>query len=904
MDKNLSKYIWKHTRSQQIWILIVVLVSMYTYFLSFDLPKFIVNGPIQGQGFETPGATQTYLKLAPTLPFIGTIDIFPGFDLTRMGALIYLSLFFLLLVIVNGAFKFYINTYKGRLGERMLRRIRFELVDRILRFPPQQFKYVKPAELATMVKDEVEPLGGFIGDAFVQPALLGGQAATALIFIFVQNFWLGMIAAAIVAVQLVIIPKMRKRLLRLGRERQLTARELSGRISEISEGISTIHSHDTSNLERADISSRLGRIFKIRYDLYQWKFMVKFLNNFLAQVTPFLFYLIGGYQVISGTLDVGQLVAVIAAYKDLPSPLKDLIDWDQARQEVKIKYLQVYEQFDIDNMMDGKIQALETKPVDPLNHALEAVNLSIADDSGARLLDRMSISVKHGESLAIVGNTGGSGEALTEALARVIRPAGGKIALGPHDLHELPESVTGRRMSYASSDAYLFQGRLRDNLLYGLKHAPLQPAAGRSEASAHQRWEIEEANKSGNVNYDIHADWIDYAAAGATGPQDIVNVILPLLDAVQLSNELVELGLRSRTTASQHPKISESIVAVRKAFRERLASENLDEVVVPFKSGVYNPEATISENLLFGAATGPLLDSSSLAKDAYFLSVLEISGLTETFYKMGLEIAENVVELFRDLPPDHPFFQNLPFMTSEQLPEYQALLKRAQGKSFPALTETDRTRVLALTFPYVEPQHRFGVLTPEIMARIVEMRHAFLKNLPDRLKGNIEPYDAERYNTAASLLDNVLLGRIAHQHSDEGDHIRRIVREVLTEQGLREDVIDMGLAFNAGVGGRRLSAGMRQKVNLARALVKRSDYLILNRPLSALDQQEQRSIAVNLLEWSRKMGYKPAVVAVLSTPSLAALFDKVMVFERGVPVATGPYSKLVEENENFKKLLT
>ena len=49
-----------------------------------------------------------------------------------------------------------------------------------------------------MVKDEVEPLGGFIGDAFVQPALLGGQALTALIFIIIQNFWLGLIAAVIV----------------------------------------------------------------------------------------------------------------------------------------------------------------------------------------------------------------------------------------------------------------------------------------------------------------------------------------------------------------------------------------------------------------------------------------------------------------------------------------------------------------------------------------------------------------------------------------------------------------------------------------------------------------------------------------------------------------------------------
>ena len=124
----------------------------------------------------------------------------------------------------------------------------------------------------------------------------------------------------------------------LGRERQLTARELAGRVGEIVDGIGAIHVHDTSNYERADIAARLGRIFKIRYDLYQWKFLVKFLNNFLAQVTPFLFYAIGGYLALQGRLDVGQLVAVIAAYKDLPGPMKELIDWDQQRQDVQVKY--------------------------------------------------------------------------------------------------------------------------------------------------------------------------------------------------------------------------------------------------------------------------------------------------------------------------------------------------------------------------------------------------------------------------------------------------------------------------------------------------------------------------------------------------------------------------------------
>ena len=53
---------------------------------------------------------------------------------------------FLALVIVNGAFKYWINVLKGRLGERMLRRLRFELYHRILRFPLLQFRRTSPGE--------------------------------------------------------------------------------------------------------------------------------------------------------------------------------------------------------------------------------------------------------------------------------------------------------------------------------------------------------------------------------------------------------------------------------------------------------------------------------------------------------------------------------------------------------------------------------------------------------------------------------------------------------------------------------------------------------------------------------------------------------------------------------------
>ena len=346
MDRSLFGFIIRYSKRDQLLIVPLVIGTMVVYYLSLDLPKTIINEAIQGERFPQPDATARFL----------------GFDLSRLEYLLALSLIFLGLIVLNGWLKFQINTMKGWMGERMLRRLRFSLYDTILRFPISRFRRVKAAEMATMIKDEVEPLGGFIGEALITPLFLGGQALTAMFFILYQHWALGLIALAVVAIQAVVIPKLRKRLLVLGRERQLTARALAGRIAETVDGAAEIHANGTSQYERAEISARLGRIFKIRFEFYQRKFLIKFLNNFLSQVTPFLFYTVGGYLVIMGRLDIGALVAVIAAYKDLPSPVKELIDWDQQRLDVEIKYQQVVEQFTDGEVAPAEMQAIVDAP--------------------------------------------------------------------------------------------------------------------------------------------------------------------------------------------------------------------------------------------------------------------------------------------------------------------------------------------------------------------------------------------------------------------------------------------------------------------------------------------------------------------------------------------------------------
>jgi putative ABC transport system ATP-binding protein len=903
MEKRLSSYIWKYTRNQQLYILLIVAISMIPYFMSFDLPKQIVNGPIQGKGFKE-GATQLFMKLGLDIPWLGHVTLFPGIPLDRMSMLFALSGVFLVLVIVNGLFKYYINNYKGRLGERLLRRIRFQLVDQILRFPPTQFKRAKGAEIASMVKDEVEPLGGFTGDAFVSPALIGGQALTALFFILVQNFWLGLIAALMVGVQGFIIPRMRRKQLILGRERQLTARELSGRVSEIFEGISTIRAFDTTNYERADIAARLGRIFRIRYDLYNWKFLVKFINNFLASLTPFLFYCIGGYLALNGQLDIGQLVAVIGAYKDLPGPLKDLIDWDQTRQDVQIKYTQVVEQFQVDGMIDPKIQAVSDQDHDLSAEPLAAVNLSLVDDSGARLLSGVSLQIHPGETVAIVGAAAAGGESMAEAFARIIWPETGRITFGSHDIMSLPESVTGRQLSYASSETYFFHGTLRDNLLYGLKHAPLKEAEYDEEGLKKRKWEVNEARMAGNPDFDVRADWIDYAAAGVSGPEDLSRAIAAALDAVLLSKDIMDLALRSIVNPANHENFAARIVEMRHALREELDKEGLSSLVASFEPGAYNTEATVGENLLFGTATGPTLMGRAIGSNPYFLSVVGRTGLDRILYEMGLEIAENAVNLFGDLPPDHPFFQQLTFMTADDLPQYQVLLQRLKGKRFEDVAREDQVAIIRLSFLYIEPRHRFGLLTDELMQKIVDVRREFHDGLPADMADAIERYDPDRYMAAATLMDNVLLGRISHKHPDGSERIRSIVRKLLNTLGLYDSVLEVGMEYNVGAGGRRLTSVQRQKLNLARALLRRSPYYVFNRPLSALDLRVQEQVLRNALDLVRKDGRQTTVIWVLSNTSMADMFDRVIVFDKGKLVEDGTHETLLQKSGIFKELVS
>jgi len=902
VEPNLFKYIWRHSRGEQLVILAIVLVSQLFYFISLDLPKTIVNKAIQGEAFGPDKPTATFLNITLSAPdFLGggSVTLFDGIQLAQVPYLVALSLLFFVLVVINGLFKLQINTQKGRLGERMLRRLRFELFDAVLRFPHLQFRKVKQAEIATMIKDEVEPLGGFIGDAFVQPAFLGGQALTALVFIIAQSVWLGAVTVGILVLQGLIIPKLRVKVLKLGKARQITARQLAGRIAECVDGSADIHVHDTSNFERADVANRLGRIFDIRFELYQRKFAVKFLNNMLAQLTPFFFYLVGGYLAITGRLDIGGLVAVIAAYKDLPGPVKELIDWDQQRQDVQIKYDQVIDQFQPEGMLAGALQRIDA-PTDPLAGDIVFANLSVADDGGGRLVEGLGAKFGLDEQVAIVGGPGSGREGIALALARLVNPMGGGVSVGGRNLYDLPEAVTGRHLIYAGPDPYLFPVSVRDNLLYGLKHRPTGEFDYAGEELRQREIAVREAERSGNPIFDVQADWIDYQAAGAESAEELEARIVEILKLVDLDEDVYQLGLRGTIDPAVREGLAAAVIEARADLGRRLAEPQFASLVEPFDPERYNKNLSVAENLLFGTARGEEFAPQNLPTNAYVRETLERAGLTDDILAMGRQIAETMVELFADLPAGHPFFEQFSFISAEDLPEFRAILAQVGKTGLAQLGAEQRAKLMRLPFPYIEARHRLGLIDESMERRLLEARRQFAADLPDALKPRVEFYDRARYNAAASLQDNILFGRLVYGQAQAAARIGRLIAEVLDQHQMRPAVLAVGLDFQVGITGKRLTAAQRQKVGLARALIKRPQMLVLNEAINLLDSQAQARV----VEAVRKLRAGQGIIWVLHRADLARNFDRVLVLKDGRLAEQGRPQELDRPGSAFTQLLS
>ena len=752
-------------------------------------------------------------------------------------------------VVFFSALKYATTIIQTIIAQRATAGMRKALYHHILTLPLNFFRKTQPGTVVNALVTELTIPGNFVGMSVASPVT---NILTLLAFggyLFWLNPLLAAVSLSIYPIVLFLVPILQKGVNRANKRRVDTARTLSSRIAESITGIHEIHGNGAYRIENRKYDTLVDRLLKIRIIWSLFRFGVKSVNNFFTGLGPFLVFILGGYLTIKGRLELGALVAFLSAQEKLYDPWKELIEFYQVYQDGKVNYTRTMQFFDV--APEHEIEPKDREAFE-LGGSLEVSDLSFVTDSGIHLLDGVNLSLKPGEHLALVGFSGSGKSTLALCIGQLYKYTGGSVLIGDKEVSGLTKKDIINNLGIVSQNPFIFDGSIEENLLYSCK-----------------------AKVDGN-------------GQKKNDGMPTLDDIIAVLHQTGIFVDVLRFGLNAVLEHGQNEELVDMIVRVRKNFQRDFGGKLADYVEF-FDENKYLYYSSVAENLTFGAPNKSEFSEENLSKNAYFLKFLDTADLTRPLLSLGANLGRQTVDILGNLPPETIFFEQIP-IAADELDDYKTIADQLKNKKLHELAEDDRHRLLELALRFTPSIHKMVALPDFLETLILEGRALFREQISAEDPDAFTFYQMTEYIYSESILNNIFFGHTTSAGPQGEERINQSIIALLIGEDLLEAIIEIGLHYEVGNKGDRLSGGQQQKLAVARIFLKAPRILIMDEATSALDNKSQTRIQ-NLIEtrWKKKK----TVISVAHRLDTIKNYDKVAVMKAGRILELGAYEELM-----------
>lgn len=383
-------------------------------------------------------------------------------------------------VLVGAVSSFLLTQLLSVQGQKVIAELRVKVQEHVIRLPVSFFDSMKSGGLVSRIMTDVEGVRNIVGTGVVQ--FIGGiiTAIGAFSFLISYNAKLTLYIVLPVVGFAIISFLAFKRIRPIFRERGKIQEAVVGRLTETLGGIRVVKGFNAERREIGVFSKGVNDLFKnIKKSLVSSSFVTS-LGSFIAGFTTLIIMYVGGHDVIAGKMTIGELLAFSMYLGVVVFPIIQMGNIGTQLTEAIAGLDRTEELLSQPHEYENPARNIE---IDDLQGEFEFSNVHFEYEEDKEVLHGVDFKAGKGTVTALVGSSGSGKSTIAGLVGTFISPNGGQVLLDGHDINRVDLESYRRYLGVVLQDDFLFEGTIRENVLFAKPDATEEELIAAVEAA-------------------------------------------------------------------------------------------------------------------------------------------------------------------------------------------------------------------------------------------------------------------------------------------------------------------------------------------------------------------------------------------------------------------------------------
>ncbi|MDQ0340034.1 subfamily B ATP-binding cassette protein MsbA [Caldalkalibacillus uzonensis] len=392
---------------------------------------------------------------------------------------------FFIFTVIRAPVEYYRQFFAQWVGNKILYDIRARLFEHLQKLSLRYYQNHKSGEIISRVINDVEQTKNFVMTGLMNLWLDFITLFIAIGIMFYLDARLALVAIAVFPLYGFAVKYFYQRLRMLTKKRSQALAEMQGHLHERVQGMPVTQSFALEEHEQRQFAKRNDHFLSRALTHTSWNAKTFAVINTITDLAPLLVLSYGGYLAIHDQLSLGALVAFYGYLERIYGPLRRFVNSSTILTQAIASMDRVFELFKEPYDITDRPHA---KPARHIKGDVSFEQVSFRyDDNSPFVLKNINLRVKAGETVAVVGMSGGGKSSLISLLPRFYDVTEGTIRLDGVDIRDYQLRSLRGQIGMVLQDSILFSDSVRENIMMG------NPAASEDEmiraaeaANAHQ----------------------------------------------------------------------------------------------------------------------------------------------------------------------------------------------------------------------------------------------------------------------------------------------------------------------------------------------------------------------------------------------------------------------------------